>query len=199
MEARKITVVSTRTSTTKTIMSRAETLRQLKEDLDREGISYEDLTFYEGLTKTELRTDDSILPTNVPYEGTTTNELVFMLTNTNKKIRSGAEINNRFDAGKYFRENPEAAVDFKQKHDGKNWTNCTTEEILEYFQENVNNNDSLGNLVDAINDLISVLYDYEIIESSDYRRLTEKVNNTGNGIESPYSQSEIDDMFRNID
>ena len=48
------------------------------------------MTFFEGLTKTELINNDSILPTNVMYKGTPTNNLTIMLTNSNKKIKSGA-------------------------------------------------------------------------------------------------------------
>ena len=55
------------------------------------------MTFYEGTSKVELKDDASVLPHDVPYKGQTTNELVFMLTNTNKKIRSGADM-SRADA-----------------------------------------------------------------------------------------------------
>ena len=48
------------------------------------------MVFYEGVSKTELINNNSVLPSNIPYRGQTTNELVFMLTNPNKKIKSGA-------------------------------------------------------------------------------------------------------------
>lgn len=96
MEARKITVVLNNKSSQKTIMSTAETLGQLKRDMNDAGISTSGMAFYEGRTRTELKDDQSVLPTNVPVpaKGTTpastTNELVFMLTPENKKIKSGA-------------------------------------------------------------------------------------------------------------
>lgn len=96
MEARKITVVLNNKSSQKTIMSSAETLGQLKRDMNDAGISTSGMAFYEGRTRTELKDDQSLLPTNVPVpaKGTTpastTNELVFMLTPENKKIKSGA-------------------------------------------------------------------------------------------------------------
>lgn len=96
MEARKITVVLNNKSSQKTIMSTAETLGQLKRDMSNAGISISGMAFYEGRTRTELKDDQSVLPTNVPVpaKGTTpastTNELVFMLTPENKKIKSGA-------------------------------------------------------------------------------------------------------------
>ena len=89
MEARKITIVSTKTQKKSVIMSGAETLGELKKDLREAGIDYDGMTFYEGTSKVELKDDASVLPHDVPYKGQTTNELVFMLTNTNKKIRSG--------------------------------------------------------------------------------------------------------------
>ena len=55
MEARRITVVSTKNQTKKVIMSSAETLAELKADLRQNGIDYSGMTFYEGLSKTELK------------------------------------------------------------------------------------------------------------------------------------------------
>lgn len=89
MENRKITIVSTRTQKKSVIMSAATTLAELKSDLRANGIDYEDMTFYEGLSKVELKDDASILPHDVPYKDKVTNELVFMLTTANKKIKSG--------------------------------------------------------------------------------------------------------------
>ena len=89
MQERKITVVSTRNQKKSVIMSAATTLAELKADLRQNGIDYTGMTFYEGTSKVELKDDASVLPHDVPYKGQTTNELVFMLTNTNKKIRSG--------------------------------------------------------------------------------------------------------------
>ena len=89
MEARKITVVSTRNQKKSIIMSAATTLAELKADLRQNGIDYDGMTFYEGTSRVELKDDASVLPHDVLYKGQTTNELVFMLTNTNKKIKSG--------------------------------------------------------------------------------------------------------------
>lgn len=90
METRKITIVSTKSQSKKVIMSSATTLAELKSDLRQNGIDYEGMSFFEGTSKVELKNDASVLPHDVPWKGTVTNELVFMLTNTNKKIRSGA-------------------------------------------------------------------------------------------------------------
>lgn len=93
MEARKILFVMNNSSSQKSIMSGAETLGALKADMRRAGINYDNMTFYEGRTRTELKDDASVLPTNIPVAAkgttpaTTTNDLVFMLTTANKKIR----------------------------------------------------------------------------------------------------------------
>lgn len=89
MEPRKITIVQSSTQTKSVIETAATTLAELKRDLDENGISYSGMTFYEGISKTELTNDSAILPHDLPYRGAITNELVFMLSSTNKKIKSG--------------------------------------------------------------------------------------------------------------
>lgn len=89
MESRKITIISTKNQRKSVIMSSAETLGELKADLLDAGVDYADMVFYEGTSKTSLAKDDSILPKDVPFKGEVTNELVFMLTNPEKKIKSG--------------------------------------------------------------------------------------------------------------
>lgn len=97
MESRKITVVSNKNSQKVVINTTVETLGALKKEFTKHGISYNsESAFYEGVSKTELLADDSILPANVPYKDpktkTTviTNDLVIMVTVKDKKIKSGA-------------------------------------------------------------------------------------------------------------
>ena len=132
MEARKITVVSTRNQKKSVIMSAATTLAELKADLRQNGIDYDDMTFYEGTSKVELKDGASVLPHDVPYKGQTTNELVFMLTNTNKKIRSGADM-SRADAYAAIKANDlqEECV----KRFGKNFTMCKTADLIALVNE----------------------------------------------------------------
>lgn len=132
MEARKITVVSTRNQKKSVIMSAATTLAELKADLRQNGIDYDGMTFYEGTSKVELKDDASVLPHDVPYKGQTTNELVFMLTNTNKKIRSGADM-SRADAYAAIKANglQEECI----KRFGKNFTTCQTADLIALVNE----------------------------------------------------------------
>ena len=132
MEARKITVVSTRNQKKSIIMSAATTLAELKADLRQNGIDYDGMTFYEGTSKVELKDDASILPHDVLYKGQITNELVFMLTNTNKKIKSGADM-SRADA--YAAIKAKGLQGECIKRFGKNFTMCKTADLIALVNE----------------------------------------------------------------
>lgn len=131
MEARKILFVMNNSSSQKSIMSEAETLGALKADMRRAGINYDNMTFYEGRTRTELKDDASVLPTNIPVAAkgttpaTTTNDLVFMLTTANKKIRSGA--GDRPAA--YAKIKQLGLQDACKAKYGKNFTQCSTSDL----------------------------------------------------------------------
>lgn len=134
MEARKITVVQTKNQKKSVIMSAATTLAELKNDLRANGIDYNGMTFFEGTSKVELKNDASVLPHDVPYKGTITNELVFMLTNTNKKIRSGAVAMSRTEA--YGAIKSMGLQDACVKKFGKNFTMCKTADLIALIQSN---------------------------------------------------------------
>lgn len=131
MEARKITVVQTKNQKKSVIMSAATTLAELKSDLSANGIDYDGMTFFEGTSKVELKNDASVLPHDVPYKGTVTNELVFMLTNTNKKIKSGAMSRTEaYDAIKSMNLQSACVKKF-----GKNFTICKTADLIALVQD----------------------------------------------------------------
>ena len=134
METRKITVVQTKNQRKSVIMSAATTLAELKSDLRANGIDYDGMTFFEGTSKVELKNDASVLPHDVPYKGTITNELVFMLTNTNKKIRSGAATMSRTEA--YSAIKSMGLQDACVKKFGKNFTMCKTTDLIALVQSN---------------------------------------------------------------
>lgn len=133
MEARKITVVQTKNQKKSVIMSAATTLAELKSDLRANGIDYEDMTFFEGTSKVELKNDASVLPHDVPYKGTITNELVFMLTNANKKIRSGATNMSRMEA--YNTIKSMGLQNACVEKFGKNFTMCKTADLIALVQD----------------------------------------------------------------
>ena len=224
METRKITIVSTRNQSKKVIMSSATTLAELKSDLRQNDIDYDGMSFFEGTSKVELKNDESVLPHDVPWKGTVTNELVFMLTNTNKKIKSGAM--SRMEV--YAEIKKMGLQDACLKKFGKNFTKCKTVELIALVEENRGPKEEAptttqekepaqdNNYVDvAARAAITKMA--EILEGNGYLEEYEKeeiLDILGGAIftvpveddsqdepqsESPYSNSEIDDMFNDMD
>lgn len=224
MDVRKITVVQTKNQKKSVIMSAATTLAELKSDLRANGIDYDDMTFYEGTSKTELKTDLSVLPHDVPYKGTTTNELVFMLTNTNKKIRSGA--GGAIKRKEVYDKITELGLQDECKRKfGRNFTQCATADLISLVEkagekaalaptlEAENPADEAENpagCVDtkaraAISRLAEMLYDNGSIEYDEKDEILDilggkvKVDSPSEDYKpssaSPYSDDEIDRMF----
>ena len=89
METRKIIIVDSASNRKVELNTDATTFGELKRAARAAGINYDGKDWLEGITKTMPTTDDSLLPTNVTYKGNVTNNLAYMLTNTNEKIKSG--------------------------------------------------------------------------------------------------------------
>ena len=226
METRKITIISTKNHSTKVINSAATTLAELKSDLHSAGIDYTDCTFFEGLTKTELKNDAAILPHDVPYKGTTTNNLVFMITNASKKIRSGADRKSIIAEIK-----TKNLTEVVKKTYGKNYTNCKTEDLEKILnmnnisapkeapakKETAETNTSVSDnteyvtkaqLREVIIGLVKELKDSYNIDFADDVEIDNipiigkvTINEdipTKKEEESPYSSSELDVMFKDM-
>ena len=226
MEKRKITVIPTKTHKTQVIESAATTLAELKADLTKAGIDYTDCTFFEGLTKIELKNDAAILPHDVPYKGTTTNNLVFMITNASKKIRSGAKLDRKAIIEEIKAKNLTEVV---KKTYGKNYTNCKTEDLEKILS--MNNTPTLkeapakkeapskpamkttdpsnyitkAELRKVIESLLKEMYnvgmDYSDDINIDNIAIIDKVSSSNSEEEksdSPYSSNELDDMFKDM-
>ena len=207
MEAREITIVSTKTQRKSVIMSSAETLSELKSDMRNAGIDYTNMTFYQGLTKTEIVSDDSLLPKDVNYKGTVTNNLVFMLTNPNKKITSGAD-----RKAVYAKIKELHLEDACKSAYGKNYTQCSTE-CLETLIKNKEvkvtettttvtkeeTSEPECNQRSAFDKLCDLLY--KVLTENNIRIVTnEEVDMKEESVvtkkkESTYSSEDIDDMF----
>lgn len=198
MDARKITVVSTKTQTKVEFMSEATTLRELKNDLTNYNVDYNGMTFLEGLSKTELCSDDSILPTNVPTRnGGTTNELIFLMTYAKEKIKSGAL--SRKEMYDVLAENPELKTKFKNFY-GYNFTHAPNE-ILEVFVERefVKSNNNLKTSQNSINFeeltcLIKDLYQNGEISYTGKNKILALIKNA-KVVQVPVSEKEISEMF----
>jgi len=123
MEAREIMVANTRTQKRIKLTTGAETLGELKAALTAEGIDYNGMSFTEGISKTILLEDSTPLPRNITYKGNVTNNLIILLTDTTKNIKSGAE-GTRQEAYEAIREyNLEDAV---KRTFGRNFTLVST-------------------------------------------------------------------------
>lgn len=140
MEKRKIIVVSSATQSQTAFESDATTLGELKQELDARNVSYAGMTFLEGHSKLEMNLDDAVLPTNIPYKGTTTNDLVFLLTSPQKKIKSGGI--DRIEVYGVIRDNDLA--DKIKEHFGKNFTNVSTDSLIEFLKSLKDENHESG-------------------------------------------------------
>lgn len=205
MEPRKITVVNTRDQKKTVIKSTATTLRELKRDLDANDIIYTDMTFYEGVSHTELKTDDSVLPHDIPYKGRVTNDLVFMLTNTNKKIKSGMNYNRKHVYELIKKHNLKDKI---QENLGLPYTNCSTDALNAELQKLITvvppKSDSSTNFCKASNTdkyfialrtLVDILVETDTLSNYDRERILypESVN------KSPYSDEEISEMLDDLE
>ena len=220
METRKITIISTKNHSTKVINSAATTLGELKTDLDNAGIGYTDCTFFEGLTKTELKNNDAILPHDVPYKGTITNNLVFMITNASKKIKSGADRKSIIAEIK-----AKNLTEVVKNTYGKNYTNCKTEDLEKILSMNntstpkeapakketveTKSNTSVPNdteyitkaqLTEILTFIFDKMDDVEYFSNINLDNCPYLRDNTvkKETSESPYSSNELDDMFKDM-
>ena len=126
---RKIIIVDSASNSQTPITTDATTFGQLKAAVRAAGINIDGKDWLEGLTKTQPMSDDALLPTNVNYKGQVTNNLVYMLTNTNKKTRSGAMSYNEM---KSYIKNNGLTAEFQEKY-GKNYTQGKTTEFQEFI------------------------------------------------------------------
>lgn len=202
METRKITVVDSQSQSVKVIMSAAETLGELKQDLLTNGYSLENKAFYEGLTRIELKTDNSILPHDVPRNGTTTNELVIRITTAQKKINSGM---TRAEVYQAIKER-NLAETVKNMY-GKNFTQCSTADLLAVIEASGNKEvakpaskpvvDSNTELIEkSIAKLQELLNSGSNLSDAEVFALNSFIDgNLKNALVSPYSEEELESMF----
>lgn len=131
---REILIANTKTQKRSKITTSATTLGELKADLRVAGIDYNNMTFTEGISKTQLLNDDTQLPQNVMYKGQPTNNLVILLTNTKKNISSGAM--TRKEAFQAIKDNN--LQDTVKKKFGRNFTQVSTSDLLALIAQNDN-------------------------------------------------------------
>lgn len=147
METRKIVVVTTKSSKKLVLNTGVETLGELKRELDNKNFDYEGMEFTEGVSKTILTRDDSVLPKELPFKGSITNDLAIFLTVPNKKIKSG--VMSRTEVITAIKENH--LTEECKKVYGKNFTTCKTVDLIALLDKKkksaVSSEDVIGNAI----------------------------------------------------
>lgn len=227
MEFRKVTIINNKTQSQKVIQaSAATTLGELKREMREAGIEYEGMTFFEGHLRAELKDDASILPTNIPYKGQVVNDLTFLLTAPEKKIKSG--VMSRAEA--YNAIKARGLQDECVKRFGKNFTMCKTQDLIDLLGEgsakaapvkeekkevvkektakevketkqekSVVTTTSEGNVAGALEVLLEDLYGSDVIEEGTYDRAMAVLKGTTHKAPERMSKEEINQMFDFVD
>lgn len=209
---RKVTIINNKTQSQKVIQaSAATTLGELKREMREAGIEYEGMTFFEGHLRAELKDDASILPTNIPYKGQVVNDLTFLLTAPEKKIKSGAM--SRAEA--YNAIKARGLQDECVKRFGKNFTMCKTQDLIDLLGEGAPAREdkkevakepvkeekpevtasSEGNVAGALEILLEDLYGSDVIEEGTYDRALAVLKGTTYKAPEKMSKAEINKMF----
>lgn len=221
MEFRKVTIINNKTQSQKVIQaSSATTLGELKREMREAGIEYEGMTFFEGHLRAELKDDASILPTNIPYKGQVVNDLTFLLTAPEKKIKSGTMLR----AEAYNAIKARGLQDECVKRFGKNFTMCKTQDLIDLLGEGSPVKEekkevvkekavkevketkkeevktevtatSEGNVAGALEVLLEDLYGSDVIEEGTYDRAMAVLKGTTYKAPEKMSKAEINKMF----
>ena len=126
------TIVDSESQRTKEIKSNATNIAELKRDLRQNGFNVEDKTIQEALTRTEFKDDSSLLPHDVSYKGSITNNLVFRLTKTNKQVKSGMDRKEVYAKIKELNLGEAIKAEF-----GKNFTQCSTNDLINFIKSRI--------------------------------------------------------------
>lgn len=194
------------------------TLGELKALLREKGVDYSDKEFVEGVTNTKLLSDDSRIPTNIPFKGDYTNDVFINILNKDTKIKSGlnyaelsradllraakpyaVEIGIRYDAN-YTRVKSSDIIAFLEAEDAKlKPGNCVAEEEKEEEKCSCDVEKKLDMLKEAVEYLALNLGDYsdsEAIENifSGWEKVAPKP--AGETEKSNFSMEDIQSFIR---
>ena len=181
MIEREILIANNRDQSKYRIVTGAETLGELQDDIARNERVYKmigqswvktsspidvsGLTFTEGITKTQLLQRDSALPTNVQFKGQTTNNLVMLLTNTTKQIRSGVDYPTDRKLFSAYIKSVDGMAEFIKKRFRDNWTRVSTDNLIGVFKMySLTEEEKNKNSKDAINEVREELKDQEKVK-----------------------------------
>jgi hypothetical protein len=149
-----------------------------------------------------------LLPHDVPYRGTITNDLVFRLTKTNKNIKSGADRNVIFAEIKN-----RGLQDAVKEKFGRNMTQVSTDNLVAFLNENQptapcecnspakesakESNDTHCECMDCLKMLCQILYNLDILGDEDINDVFSKakVEPVKGG---RYGKDELNDILRGL-
>ena len=185
----------------------ANTLGELKEILRAKHINLTDMDIREGISRVDLKSDSAVLPHDTPYKGSTTNDLMILLTKTNKKVSSGA---GRAEAVQFIKDNnlqDEIRETFK-----KNWTNVSTAELVAFVEkkgkkpcektEAPKEECNCGSaIVEAFKTLVDILYENDYLdgdEKDDVLRALKSESKASGKEDKGFSDDEIYSALRDM-
>lgn len=174
------------------------TLGELKALLTENNINYADMDFNEGVSGVKLLGNESQLPHDLTFKGQRTNDLMILLTTTAKKTASGADRRELYEKIKKY----SLLNTIKDKY-RVNFTNLPTAELEVVVHQY---EDSLpqpcaqvpSNLELAFLELLSVLYESDLIEDEEYDSILNTYHGTAEHSEPEkgYTQSDIDEALK---
>jgi hypothetical protein len=187
---RTITVIESATNNKTVFNSKATTFRELKAEMEAKGIRTKNMDCFEGISRYTFTDDNAVLPSNLSYKGTTTNNLVFLLSTTKNKIDSGMDRQEIYAKIKEYNLAERIKNSF-----GKNFTQCSSGDLEEYINnyrldaEYINSCDAAPSSMD----LASRVTRLEDTVENIWKLLNNNVQTKA--LESPYSKEELADMF----
>ena len=217
---RTITVYNSSTQEKKVFENvEVSTLAEVKSLLRENGISYDGMDFMEGVSQTKLLNDTSVLPHDIPYKGSTTNDLLIYMTLKDKKVRSGVdfksmdrrtllgyiknhgwveEVNKVFNAN-YTRVSSASLIDFCVKKEGATGMPGNPAAQAETPAEGCPGEKAIN----AIKTLTEALYEDGYIGTETYKDVMEALEGKKEEAPAPakeagFSQEEIDNMIADL-
>lgn len=217
---RTITVYNSSTQEKKVFENvEVNTLAEVKSLLRENGINYDDMDFMEGVSQTKLLNDTSVLPHDIPYKGSTTNDLLIYMTLKDKKVRSGVdfksmdrrtllgyikdhgwveEVNKVFNAN-YTRVSSASLIDFCVKKEGTSGVAGAPAAQAETPAEGCPDEKAIN----AIKTLTKALYEDRYIDMEVYDAIMEALEGKKEETPAPekeagFSQEEIDNMIADL-
>lgn len=205
---RKVTFIDSKSQSQKVINnSTATTLGELKAEMRTAGIDYTDMSFYEGHIRAELLDDNSILPTDIPYKGQVVNDLVFMLSTTNKKIKSGLDRKEVYELIKSHNLQDRVKSIFD-----KNFTQVSTADLMAVVNTStpapvseesapaavtyISCSERFHRIETVLIDILDILADESIIDEEEYNDIISNFDYLeGKEANQPMTSQEIDEMF----